>query len=182
MRITTDRLVLRPFVDADRAENARIFADPEVRRYALSTLNAAAADARLSQAIVQLDERGLGMLAVEDRRDGSLIGTLGLTGFNAAMQALIPSRPRLQIAWQLAYRVWGQGLATEGALALLDHAWHVLDVPEVVAVTAAINQPSRRVMEKIGMRHEPADDFLHPEFPSGHPLAPHVLYRIKRPT
>jgi RimJ/RimL family protein N-acetyltransferase len=176
--IETDRLLLRPFCDADRGANAEIFADPLVRRFALSALTRPAADARLDQAMTQLRETGIGMLAVEDKRDGSMIGMLGLTGFGPALKALIPSHPELQIAWQLASRVWGQGLATEAAIAMLGYAWQKLRAREVVAMTAAVNAPSRRVMEKAGMVHEPMDDFLHPDFPVGHVLRAHVLYRI----
>jgi len=76
--------------------------------------------------------------------------------------------------------VWDQGLATEGARAVLQHAWTRPEITDVVAITATINAPSRRVMEKLGMRHVPSDDFEHPDIPEGHPLRPHVLYRISR--
>ena len=56
----------------------------------------------------------------------------------------------------------------------------VLQLPEIVAFTAPVNIPSRRVMEKLGMRHDPGDDFDHPAIPAGHPLQRHVLYRIRR--
>jgi RimJ/RimL family protein N-acetyltransferase len=75
---------------------------------------------------------------------------------------------------------WGQGLATEGARAWLDHAW-LVGLPDVVAFTAALNRPSQRVMEKLGMTRNGADDFLHPRIEAGHPLRPHVVYRIANP-
>lgn len=180
MKITTSRLILRPFRDEDRPANAEIFADPEVRRFALGTLDREAANVRLDRSIAEYDKRGFGVLAVEDRHDGSFIGSLGLTGFGAALKAAIPSQPGLQIVWQLARRVWGRGLATEGALAVLDYAQRDLGQTEIVAITASTNTPSRRVMTKIGMHHEPADDFMHPDIPAGHALRPHVLYRITR--
>jgi RimJ/RimL family protein N-acetyltransferase len=49
----------------------------------------------------------------------------------------------------------------------------------VVAFTVPANRRSRRVMEKLGMSHSPADDFQHPNLPEGHPLRPHVLYRVR---
>jgi RimJ/RimL family protein N-acetyltransferase len=49
----------------------------------------------------------------------------------------------------------------------------------VVAFTVPANQRSRRVMEKLGMSHNPADDFEHPRLPEGHPLRKHVLYRTR---
>jgi RimJ/RimL family protein N-acetyltransferase len=39
---------------------------------------------------------------------------------------------------------------------------------------------SRRVMEKLGMTHDPSDDFDHPVLPPGHRLRRHVLYRLQR--
>jgi RimJ/RimL family protein N-acetyltransferase len=57
----------------------------------------------------------------------------------------------------------------------------VLGLPEIVAFTFRGNIPSRRVMEKIGMARDPAADFEHPRLPPGHPLRPHVLYRIANP-
>ncbi|WP_173089062.1 GNAT family N-acetyltransferase [Devosia sp. 1635] len=180
MQITTARLVLRPFRLGDRRANAEIFADSDVRRFSLGILGAQAANERVERSISEYKRLGYGMLAVEDKRDGTFIGTLGLTGLGPSLRDAIPSRPELQIAWQLAKRVWGKGLATEGAQAVLEYAFHVLRKPDVVAITAQINMPSRRVMEKIGMVHQPTEDFLHPEMPSGHRLRPHVLYRVAR--
>jgi RimJ/RimL family protein N-acetyltransferase len=60
------------------------------------------------------------------------------------------------------------------------YGFDVLQLPEIVAFTAPVNIPSRRVMEKLGMRHDPGDDFDHPAIPAGHPLQRHVLYRIRR--
>jgi RimJ/RimL family protein N-acetyltransferase len=54
----------------------------------------------------------------------------------------------------------------------------VLGLPGLLAYTAAANLRSRRVMKRLGMRHEAAEDFVHPKLPAGHPLAPHVLYRL----
>ncbi|HEX6535210.1 MAG TPA: GNAT family N-acetyltransferase [Gemmatimonadaceae bacterium] len=56
-----------------------------------------------------------------------------------------------------------------------------LALPEIVAFTVPENRRSRAVMERLGMRYSPADDFDHPSFPEGHPLRGHVLYRIARP-
>jgi RimJ/RimL family protein N-acetyltransferase len=52
---------------------------------------------------------------------------------------------------------------------------------EVVSFTTESNAASRRIMEKLGMTHNPADDFDHPRIPEGHPLRWHVLYRISGP-
>jgi ribosomal-protein-alanine N-acetyltransferase len=50
----------------------------------------------------------------------------------------------------------------------------------VVSFTTVANAASRRVMEKLGMRRDPAEDFLHPTLAPDDPLRPHVLYRLGR--
>jgi ribosomal-protein-alanine N-acetyltransferase len=52
-----------------------------------------------------------------------------------------------------------------------------MKVDEIVSFTAPHNQPSRAVMERLGMRHHPDDDFDHPAILEGHALRWHVLYR-----
>nr|WP_295889574.1 GNAT family N-acetyltransferase [uncultured Devosia sp.] len=179
MEIVTDRLLLRPFEEQDRLPNAAIFADPEVRRFALGMLDSTAANARMDRAIAEYATLGTGMLAAIDKQSGLFIGMLGLTGFGLSLRAATGSSAQIQIAWQLARPVWGQGLATEGARAVIDYAFDKLGQSEIVAITATTNLPSRRVMEKIGMRYDADADFMHPEIPPDHPLAPHVLYAIK---
>ena len=89
--------------------------------------------------------------------------------------------PCAEIGWRLAAAHWGRGYATEAALAVLVHAWDVLGLAEVVSFTSVGNARSRAVMERLGLRRDPADDFDHPNLPPGHPLRPHVLYRLARP-
>ncbi|HMF39142.1 MAG TPA: GNAT family N-acetyltransferase, partial [Polyangia bacterium] len=75
---------------------------------------------------------------------------------------------------------WNRGYATEGARAALAFGFRWLQAAEIVSFTVPLNVRSRRVMEKLGMRRSPADDFLHPLIAEGHPLRPHVLYRLAR--
>ena len=86
----------------------------------------------------------------------------------------------MEIGWRLGADHWGHGYATEGARAALAFAFEVLGLEEIVSFTVPANARSRRVMERIGMTHAPADDFDHPLVPAGHPLRRHVLYRIAR--
>jgi RimJ/RimL family protein N-acetyltransferase len=85
--------------------------------------------------------------------------------------------PCVEIGWRLAAKCWNQGLATEGARAVLQFARDTLGLEAVVSFAVRDNNPSRRVMEKLGMTFEA--EFEHPRLPEGHPLRTHVLYRIK---
>ena len=82
----------------------------------------------------------------------------------------------------MAQKHWGQGLATEGAMEVLKQAFETLDLKEVVSMTATLNLPSQRVMQKIGMTHLESDDFNHPKIEVTHPLCRHVLYRANHKT
>ena len=174
--LATDRLLLRHWRDEDREPFAGLNADPEVRRYFPSVLDRAASDAEAERHAERVDRRGWGLWAVEVVGDDPFIGFVGLNEalFDASFN------PSVEIGWRLARHAWGRGYAPEAALAVLDHAFDVLGLGEVVSFTAVDNRPSRRVMEKIGMTRDPADDFDHPNVPEGHPLRRHVLYRLLR--
>jgi RimJ/RimL family protein N-acetyltransferase len=87
----------------------------------------------------------------------------------------------VEIGWRLAAQMWGRGLATEGALAVVNHAFGPLQLASLVSFTSAANLRSRRVMEKIGMVHDCAGDFEHPRLAEHHALRAQVLYRLRSP-
>ena len=88
--------------------------------------------------------------------------------------------PCVEIGGRIAADYWNRGYASEAARAALRAGFEVFQLEEIVSFTVPANVQSRRVMEKIGMRHDEADDFDHPSFPDGHPLKRHVLYRIAK--
>ena len=87
----------------------------------------------------------------------------------------------LEIGWRIAAPYWGKGLATEGSREVIRYAFEWLRLENLVSFTVPENVPSRRLMEKLGMTHNPVDDFDHPRLPPGHRLRRHVLYRLKNP-
>jgi len=134
-------------------------------------------DALIEQEEDHFDRRGFGLWAVERRRDGRLLGFTGL----ATSEFDAPFCPAVDIGWQLARDTWGQGYATEGAAAALQFAFGHLGLAEVVAHTTRQNQRSRAVMHRLGMTHNPSDDFDGPWYPPGHPRRRFVLYRLQAP-
>ncbi len=174
--LRTSRLVLRGWTDADRAPFAALNADPEVMAHFPSTLSRAESDTYLDRARAGLEGRGWGLWAVELVDGGGLVGAIGLNPVTFD----VPFAPTVELAWRLDRAHWGRGLAPEGAAAAVDHAFTSLDLDEVVAFTTTTNVASQRVMQKLGMRTDPAEDFDHPAIAEGHPLRRHVLYRLRR--
>jgi RimJ/RimL family protein N-acetyltransferase len=179
--LETSRLVLRPWSDSDRAPLAKILGDAHVRRFYPSVATPEETGAQIDGSIAKAASNGFHFQAAELKATGALAGLIGIGVIPDDLRIVMRDNPRVEIGWQLDKALWGLGLAPEGALAWLDYAWETLELEEVVAFTAAINLPSQRVMEKIGMRREPADDFDHPRLAEGHALRPHVLYRIANP-
>lgn len=180
MRLETARLVLRPWEDRDRAPMAAIMGDPHVRRFFPRTLTPAETSADIDGHIEKATRHGFHVEAAELKADGSLVGLIGIGRIPDVTREAIPGHPEVEIGWVLAEHFWGQGLASEGAAAWLAHAWS-MGISEIVAFTAAVNLPSQRVMQKLGMNRDVSADFMHPRIEPGHPLRPHVLYRIVNP-
>lgn len=174
MVIETDRLVLRRWIASDREPFARMNADPRVMEFMPAALSRQESDQLADRIEAHFRERDFGLYAAEQRRDHSFIGYTGLAvpGFRANFTSCV------EIGWRLSAEHWGQGLATEGARAVARHAFEVLGIKDLVSFTVPSNFRSLRVMEKLGMTHDPADDFDHPNLPTGHPLRRHVLYRF----
>jgi len=171
----TERLVLRGWRDDDRAPWASMNADPEVMRYFHDTMTRDQADAMLDRMDAALTAQGWGLWALERQDTGELIGFTGL----AVPTYDLPFTPCVEVGWRLARSAWGRGYATEAAREALRVGFDEIGLPEVVSMTSVPNTPSRAVMERIGMTRDPGGDFEHPAVPPGHPLRPHVLYRIR---
>jgi len=150
-------------------------ADPRVMEHFPACLTGEESDKLADRIEAHFDKHGFGLFAAELRTTGEFIGYVGLSV--PAFQAHFT--PCVEIGWRIAATHWNQGLATEGARAVLEYALDTLGLPEVVSFTVPANLASRRVMEKIGMTHDLADDFEHPMLPEAHPLRRHVLYRRK---
>lgn len=171
--LETERLRLRRWNDTDRVPFAAINADPLVMEFFPDVLTAAQSDQTFDRITHTFAEFGFGLWATEVRSTSTFIGFIGLSVPHYETHFT----PCVEIGWRLASSHWGQGLATEGAQAALQFAEQSLRAEEVVAMTATINTRSRRVMEKLEMVRDPADDFDHPLVPAEHPIGPHVLYR-----
>ena len=173
--LTTARLELRPWRDADRAPFAAMSADPQVMEFFPAPLTREESDAFVDRILQGFDERGgWGWFAVEERASGTFAGIAGL----APVRFEAHFTPAVEIGWRLARPAWGQGFATEAARAAVTFAFGELDLEEVVALTVPANARSRAVMRRLGMTHDPADDFDLPDLPAESPLRRHVLYRL----
>ncbi|MGE8409032.1 MAG: GNAT family N-acetyltransferase [Pseudomonas sp.] len=176
LELESARLLLRQWRDEDLAEFATLCADPQVMRYFPAPLSRLESAALIGRVRGHFAEYGFGLWALERKDTGAFIGMTGLlnVGFDADFT------PAVEIGWRLARRHWGLGFASEAAWTSLRCGFALLGLKEVVSFTSHDNLASQKVMQSIGMQADPAGDFEHPKLPVGHPLRPHVLYRINR--
>ena len=170
--IETPRLRIRQWRDSDLPAFAAINADPQVMRYFPACLSTAQSTQAATRYRTMIEQKGFGLWATERIQQQDFIGFIGIQPLNDAL----PCAPGIEIGWRLASQVWRQGYATEGAVAVRNYAFEQLGIEELVSITAAINMPSRGVMEKIGMSNS-GEDFMHPLVDDAR-LAPHVKYRL----
>ena len=171
--LRTARLLLRPWRDDDLPTFAALNADPAVREFFPSILTAEQSDAEAAYCRQGTEERGYSFWPVELPGTASFIGIAGLSvlSFPASFT------PCVEIGWRFAKPYWGHGYATEAAQAWLDFGFSQLGLPEIVAYTPAINSRSRRVMERLHMTRDAADDFTLPHIDPASPINRFVLYR-----
>lgn len=172
--IETSRLILRQWQNSDTTPFIQMCADNDVMRYFPKKLDASEATAFMQRMRNAIEKRGWGLYAAELKITGEFIGFIGLHVHPPEFG--IANAP--EIGWRLLPQYWHQGYATEGAKAVLRHAFRKLRLDRVISFTACINTPSERVMQSIGM--DKVRVFGHPLVPPEHILHQHVLYEIHR--
>lgn len=173
--LRTERLLLRRWRDADLEPFAALNGDPETMRFFPAPLTREESDAFARHIRDTIESQGWGLWAVEAPGDAEFVGFVGLArpSFEAHFT------PAVEVGWRLAREHWGKGYASEAARAAVAYGFDELGLGEIVSFTSRLNVPSIRVMERIGMTRDPADDFDHPRVPEGDPLRRHVLYRLR---
>jgi ribosomal-protein-alanine N-acetyltransferase len=152
-------------------------ADARVMEFLGGTYDREKAAAMGTRMRERLERDGYGWWVLEVKNIGPFAGVIVLQ--DVPFEAHFT--PALEVGWWLAHDYWGRGYVTEAARLALDFAFAGLGRSEVVALTAALNVRSQRVMQRLGMTNDRRDDFEHPWVETG-PLRPHVLYRLKAPS
>lgn len=173
--LETARLRLRPWRSGDPAAFAALNADASVMQYFPGLMTRADSDALAAAIQDRFRAWGFGFWAVET--DGlPFAGFIGLScpAYDA------PFLPAVEVGWRLDPRCWGQGLATEGARAAIAFGFDQLGLDQVIAVAPRTNLLSIRVMQRLGMASDPAEDFDHPALTDHPAIRRCALHRLNR--
>jgi RimJ/RimL family protein N-acetyltransferase len=174
--IETERLILRPWKDADRAPFVAMSADPAVMETLGGVLSEEAAHAYVDAGAKRLAVFGFCRWALERRQDGAFIGAVGLVPIHPSL----PLPAGFEMGWRLARDAWGHGYATEAARAAIADGFKRSGLTEVFAFTSRPNLRSQAVMERVGMIRTATLDFEHPALAQDHPMRSHLVWMARR--
>jgi RimJ/RimL family protein N-acetyltransferase len=167
-RFESDRLVYERIAPEHAEELASLMRDPEVMRtlwpWAILPTEEQITSS-LNGKIAHWERHGFGMWLLRDCATGQFVGRGG-----PQYTDVLGSRS-VEVGWAIVTRRWGEGFATEMAIASVDAVFTHLQLRDVIAFTLPDNIASRRVMEKAGFTYE--REILHAGLP-------HVLYRCRR--
>lgn len=144
--LQTERLVLREFVADDADALALVLSDPETMRYYPAPFDRARVEQWIDRNLHRYAEDGVGLWAMVLKSTGELIGDCGI------IRQQVDGENLFEIGYHLRRDHWGQGLATEAALACREWAFANLKLERLISLIRPENVPSSRVAERNGMK------------------------------
>ena len=148
--IETERLLIREIVASDLDVMLEMHSDPEVHRYLGN--NTITSPEKMKEAMDELTcqyrEYGLGRWAMIEKGSGDFIGW---TGLEYVTHEINQHKDFYDLGYRLLKRYWGQGYATESAVASVDYAFEVLQASEIYAMADIENEGSNKILKKVGL-------------------------------
>ncbi len=178
--IETERLILRPWTEADKPGFHDVVNTPAMMEYFGGVAPRAKIDALLDGQMAGQAQDGLSMWAVEHKADRALAGICGLRKTRAYSGT--PVDDELEIGWRIGERYWGRGVAREAAQASLDWGFAHRPEPRIAAWVHPDNARSWGLMLRLGMARRPELDFHHPLYAADDPIGTCIVYTIDRPS
>lgn len=148
--LETPRLILRRQLLTDLDDLWALYSDPEITKF----IPDAPRTRQEAQEELEWHMHGhpknpkLGLWATIHKPTGKFIGRCGLLPWT------IDGANEIEVAYTIARAYWGQGLATEAAQAIREHAFDNLNLARLICLIDSENGASQRVAEKIGMSFE----------------------------
>lgn len=148
--LTTDRLILRPFVLADAPAVQRLAGDWAIADTTSSIPHPyedGAAEAWIGSHAVQLEQETAVVFAITLKDDGQLAGTISLFSIRAESR-------RAEMGYWIGVPYWRKGLCSEAARVVIRYGFDELGLNRIFAEHMTRNPASGRVMQKVGMTYE----------------------------
>jgi len=143
--LETLRLRLREFVAGDADALAQVLSDPKTMRYYPAPYDRTGVEGWIARCRQRYRDDGVALWAMELKSSGELIGDCGI------IRQEVEGERFFEIGYHLRRDLWGQGFATEAAVACRDWAFAHLNIDRLISLIRPDNLRSRRVAERNGM-------------------------------
>jgi [ribosomal protein S5]-alanine N-acetyltransferase len=143
--LETVRLILREFVPEDADALAQVLSDPETMRHYPAPIDRTGVKEWIERNRRRYQEEGVGLWAMVLKSTGEMIGDCGI------IRQQVDGESLYEIGYHLRRDLWGQGLATEAAIACRDWGFANLPVDRLISLIRPENLPSCQVAERNGM-------------------------------
>ncbi len=172
--LKTERLGLRNWLPSDEAPFSEMSQDKEVMKYFPKLLNKEDSKNFIARMQNNFETYGFCYFAMDILESGEFIGFTGILHQNYKSKFT----PCVDIGWRLKKSAWGNGFATEAAMACLDFAFSELELNEIYSFATINNKGSEAVMKKIGMNY--IDTFNHPSLINNKDIKKCIVYKINK--
>lgn len=173
--IETERLVLRRIEEGDAALQFEHLNTPAVMKHLGGVKELHEIEAKHAKSMGWFARDGFGFMMMIEKDTGELVGHAGIKRVD---NPLAPNQGDFEIGWLVREDRWRRGYAMEAMRAVVDWAFTRHDAPHLVALTSERNEPSWRLMEKLGMKRREDLDFSDPAFPTeDNPTIQYLLTR-----
>lgn len=173
--LETERLVLRAIRPGDAELQVRHLNSPTMMEHLGGPATLETIETKHAKTMALHAREGFSFLFVIERETGQLVGHCGLKRVDHEKAKNIGD---FEIGWVIREDRWRRGYAIEAIRAVLEWAFDTHGAPHVVALTSDRNEPSWRMMERLGMVRREDLDFDDPRFgPADNPT---ILYSLDR--
>ncbi len=148
--LQTPRLLLRELIPEDADALAQVLSDPETMRHYPAPYDRSGVDQWIERNRQRYQDDGAGLWAMELKKTQDP-GVQKMIGDCGIVRQQVEGETLYEIGYHLRRDLWGQGLATEAAIACRDWAFAHLQSGRLISLIRPENLPSRRVAERVGM-------------------------------
>lgn len=144
-QLETQRLILRELKLDDAEDVFAIYKDPAVMRYALDNAHLTITESRILVRFFAEEYRYRNLIwwGMVHKKERKVIGMLGLWNINARQETA-------ELGFDTSSSYWRQGYTTEAIYQILDFGYHTLGLQMVYAKTVPENEPSAKLLAKVG--------------------------------
>jgi len=165
MELETERLRLCRWEEKHFEPYAAYYADEDMAQWVGGLMGRERAWRHLATVIGHWTLRGFGYWAVEEKKTGMFTGCVGLW-FSEGW-------PEIELGYWITREMQGKGYATESSARCRDYGFEALGLDTLVSYVHPENEPSKRVVERLGGKYEKTIELLD--------LGPHQVYRYLKP-